>query len=474
VVSPTPYARGRPASGGEALGQEALGDEEDHPRSSVTNRQLPERFRQHPSAPEEPTMTATETAPTTTPANSDSGAARRVARRLRPLYAAMALGGVALWVPVEKLFMAELGFDPASVGVMAGVYALVVPLLEVPSGVLADRWSRKGVLVAAYAAILASVLVCGLATDVTTYVLGAGLLGVYIALQSGTLDSMLYDVLVEELGASETFESTLGRFRAVESVALAGSALAGGALAMLTSPRVTYFATLPMLGAAVVLISRFREPKLHQTEEREPLRTQITTTFRTVVDRGQIRPIVVVMVLTSLLLQATLEFGPLWMVALAAPAFLYGAQWAGLTGALGLGGLLAARLHLDCRYTLGVVGGVLVAAALTISTSHNIAVILPAQVAMVLALIVVSVHATGLLHNAIPSTIRAGVSSGVSTLTWLVFLPFAVVFGFAADRVGVNTAGWLVVGIATTTAVGLTHLVQPATRCARATVAVAA
>jgi MFS family permease len=413
-------------------------------------------------------MTATETAPTTAPvtATSDRDATRRVARRLRPLYLALAFGGLALWVPVEKLFMAELGFDPAAVGLMAGVYALVVPLLELPSGILADRWSRRGVLVAAYAAMLASVLVCGLATDVTTYVVGAGLLGVYLALQSGTLDSMLYDVLVEELGTSDSFESTLGRFRAVESVALAGSALAGGVLAMLASPRVSYFATLPMLAMAIVMILRFREPKLHRPEEREPLRAQIATTYRTVVDRGQIRPIVIVMILTSLLLQATLEFGPLWMVALGAPAFLYGAQWAGLTGALGLGGLLAARLHLECRYTLGVVGGVLVAAALTISTSHTIAVILPAQVAMMLALVVVSVHVTGLLHNAIPSTIRAGVSSGVSTLTWLVFLPFSVVFGLVANQVGVHRSGLLIVLAAAAAAVGPLRLVPPKLRCA--------
>ena len=71
-----------------------------------------------------------------------------------------------------------------------------------------------------------------------------------------------------------------------------------------------------------------------------------------------------------------------------------------------------------------------------------------------LVVMVLSVHLTGLLHEAIPSTIRAGVASGVSTLTWLVFLPFSVVFGVVADRVGVHGAGWLVVAIATATAAG--------------------
>lgn len=395
-------------------------------------------------------------------------------RRLRPLYLALVLGGIALWVPVEKLFMAELGFDATAVGLMAGVYALVVPLLEMPSGILADRWSRKGVLVAAYVAIFASVLVCGLANNVTTYVVGAGFLGVYLALQSGTLDSMVYDTLQEELGDVATFEATIGRVRAVESAALAAGAVGGGVLAMVTSPRITYFATLPLLAVAVALLARFREPSLHLTGERGSLRQQVATTYQTVLRRGPLRPIVGLMVLSALLLQAMLEFGPLWMVAMAAPALLYGAQWAGLTGALGIGGLLVARLHLECRVTLGGLGAVMVAASVAMSTSRHLGVIVASQVALVLVLMVVSVHLTGLLHAAIPSEIRAGVSSGVSTLTWLAFLPFSLVFGVVADRVGVHGAGWMVVAIATATAARLVCLVQPSPRCNRAAASAAA
>ena len=55
-------------------------------------------------------------------------------RRLLPLHLAVGLQGVMLWVPVEKLFMSEIGFDPAAVGLMAAAYAAVVPIFEVPSG----------------------------------------------------------------------------------------------------------------------------------------------------------------------------------------------------------------------------------------------------------------------------------------------------------------------------------------------------
>ena len=80
-----------------------------------------------------------------------------LAWRLLPLQLSALCSGVMLWVPIEKLFMTEIGFTPASVGVMAGVYAGVVPVLEIPSGLLADRWSRKGVLMVATLALGAAV-----------------------------------------------------------------------------------------------------------------------------------------------------------------------------------------------------------------------------------------------------------------------------------------------------------------------------
>jgi MFS family permease len=65
-------------------------------------------------------------------------------QRLVPLRWMVLLQGVALWVPVEKLFMTEIGFEAATIGVMAAAYAGLVPVAEVLSGVLADRWSRRG------------------------------------------------------------------------------------------------------------------------------------------------------------------------------------------------------------------------------------------------------------------------------------------------------------------------------------------
>jgi MFS family permease len=157
-----------------------------------------------------------------------ASAAKCVRRRLRPLYVASFFLGINFWAPVEKLFSTHIGFTTASVGLLAATYAVVVPFLEIPSGILADRWSRRGVLMIADLALAASALVGGISTSVPMYLAAALLLGCYFALQSGTADTIIYDVLVEETGSSDGFERELGRLRLLESTALVSSALAGG------------------------------------------------------------------------------------------------------------------------------------------------------------------------------------------------------------------------------------------------------
>lgn len=268
--------------------------------------------------------------------------------------------------------MSEIGFDPAAVGLMAAAYAAVVPLVEVPSGVLADRWSRRGVLVVSSVALLVCALVGGLSNNVASYIAATLALGVYFAMFSGTVDAMVYDTVLEETGDSGDFERRLGRVRFVESVALAA------------------------IGAALT--------------------------------------------------QTVFEFGPLWLVALAVPAVLYGPYWAALMSTIGIGGLLVERLHLERPTRLFTATTLIVLACGTLTVSRNFLVVTAAQIVVALLLVGIGIHVTKLLHDATPSAVRAGVASGVSSLSWLVFLPFSLVFGLVSDAYGVHRAGLLLIG----------------------------
>jgi predicted MFS family arabinose efflux permease len=365
-----------------------------------------------------------------------------LARRLAPLQVAVALAGMLLWVPVEKLFMSEIGFTAASVGVMAAAYAAVVPLLEVPSGLLADRWSRAGVLVLSTLALATSSFIGWLSHSVTTYVVAALVLGIYFALSSGTVDSIVYDTVLEETGGSDLYELWIGRVRIVESGGFVGSALLGGVLADLTSTRFTYLATVPVVLLAVVGFVRFREPRLHRADEQVSIREQVSLTARSMTGRPEVRRVLVLSAMAAMLAQAVFEFGPLWLVALAAPAVLYGPYWAGLVATFGVGGWLAHRIDLDRSSVAIAVAVTSVGATLLLAVSDELAVVVVAQTAVALLLAVIGIHASKLLHDAVPSSVRTGVASAVGTLSWLVFVPGAVFLGWIARAHGVDAAGW--------------------------------
>jgi MFS transporter/putative zinc finger protein len=397
-----------------------------------------------------------------------------LAGRLRPLQIGVGLQGFMLWVPVEKLFQTQIGFNAASIGLMAAAYAAVVPLLEVPSGILADRWSRTGILVISSIAAAASALVGGLSHNVATYIVAAMILGIYFATNSGTVDSVVYDTVIEETGSNELYEKWIGRVRIVEGTAFAVSALVGGLVAGWTSPRLTYFLTIPFVVASTVAFLRFREPQLHRAAEPVAIRRHIAVTFGAMIHLAQVRRMLLLAAVTALLSSAVFEFGPLWFVSLHAPAAAYGPYWALLVATLAVGGWLIAKIHLDRVVVVVVIAGLLIVSSVPLATTHILLLVAAAQTVLALLLAIIGIHAGRLLHDTVPSNIRAGVSSGAGTFSWMLFLPFSLVFGAVARSHGVYPAGWILVGVVAALALLLAftpRAVSPAPEIAPAEVA---
>jgi MFS family permease len=365
-------------------------------------------------------------------------------RRLLPLYVASFFQWMTFWVATEKLFMTEIGFDAAAIGLMAAVYAVFVPLIEIPSGILADRWSRKNVLIIASVASIASALVGGLSYGVPAYFVSALILGIFFALASGTFESVVYDTVLEEEKDSKSFEKSIGKVRLFSSIGGLIAAITGGIIATALSPRATFFATIPAVAISVWALWKFKEPQLHKSKIAESFTSQIAVTYKTILKRGKSLPIVAILVLTSMLVQVLLEFGQLWLVELDTPTALYGLAFGGLTAALGFGGLLAGRIKFHKPLQLGLVIATLLLSSLAMVFVRDALVVSAAQIVIITLVIVISVLFTRLMHDEIPSKIRSGVASGVSAFAWMAFVPFSLLFGWITDSLGVFRGGWMV------------------------------
>jgi hypothetical protein len=193
----------------------------------------------------------------------------------------------------------------------------------------------------------------------------------------------------------------------------------------------------------------------------------VRMTYRTILAGGHIRLVVLLTIAGSLLMQGILEFGPLWLVALLVPPFLYGPHWAGLTGALGVGGVLGSRAWITARWGIWLLGIALVACGVVLVLSRDAFYVVGVQVLLILLVVAISIPVTRSLHDAVPSTIRAGVASGVGTLTWLAFVPFALIVGTVSESAGIDRAGWVFVAVGIIAAV-LMLIVLPRARPAPA------
>jgi hypothetical protein len=141
---------------------------------------------------------------------------------------------VGLTAPVLVLLMAARGLDLAVVGQLLALYSLVVVLLELPTGGLADTIGRRPVLVVSSALAALGSATLGMSATVTGLAVGAVLMGAGRALGSGPLEAWYVDaVRTHDPGADIT--RGISRAQATEGLALGIGSLVGGALPALAA-----------------------------------------------------------------------------------------------------------------------------------------------------------------------------------------------------------------------------------------------
>jgi len=367
-------------------------------------------------------------------------------RRLLPLYIAAFLQGVPFWYAIEKLFMIDIGFNTASIGVMVAIMSIVMLAVETPSGVLADRWSRRGVMVLGCSALLASGIIAAFSFNEPVYIISSIFWGIYAALYSGTYDSVIYDMTIEEHGDSKKFGYYLGRLKAVEGVSFVVGALSGGFIAGAFGMRETYIVSLPFILIAFFFLFRFREPQLHKAEVSEPVFKHIRQTFAAVLKAPILLPVVIATVGFGVLQETVFEFGQLWFIAVAAPLVLYGLFSAAVFSSWITGGLLADKIKSKSA-TIILMTTVLFSIVCLIFV-RNYWLVLVIQFVLAICLVALSVILAKKMHDELPSRLRAGSASVVSTLARIILIPGSLLFTIIANDYSLSLATYIPLAIA--------------------------
>lgn len=171
----------------------------------------------------------------------------------RILFKFMLIGAIYI------LYFQFLGFSFNEIGLFEAVTSLAIVVTDLPSGVLADSFSRKWTVFSANGFWLLMVLLLGFSSGGIVIIILAGLLnGLEFSFKSGAETALLYDTL-KELNREEEYLKISGRINAFSLLStLVGLVL--GAYLFQINPRLPYWIFAIFIGLSLIFVLGVQDP----------------------------------------------------------------------------------------------------------------------------------------------------------------------------------------------------------------------
>jgi MFS family permease len=161
--------------------------------------------------------------------------------------------------PLYALLFLDTGLSTAQISALFAVWSVTGFVTEIPAGALADRWSRRGVVVLAGVLQAAGFVVWTAAPALGPFAIGFALWGISSALVSGASEALVHDGLAD-VGAEDSFAKVYGWMTAAELLVQIPTAFAASALFALGGYPMVGWASAGVCLAAALLALRFPEP----------------------------------------------------------------------------------------------------------------------------------------------------------------------------------------------------------------------
>jgi MFS family permease len=353
------------------------------------------------------------------------------------LYLSNFLTGLVFWYGIEQLFLQSIGINTILMAVNISVLALFNFVFDIPSGLLADKWSRKGTLMISAVALALSSFAYGVSTGIFTVLLATVLYGVYIVTTSGTYQALMYDSLHEQ-NRSDQYSKYFGRSYALFLIGATVGNVASGYIAGMTSFQVNFFVTVISCLVNMAVIASIVEPKFHKPIEDKSIVKQLGSATIIIIKKVPLMILVTITALLGVIGVFTMDYGQIYMSRYVSEVEYIGLLWAVYAFALALGNLFAHyfRNHLYIPVVLSV-----------------LPILGMTQFDSLVSVGFIFIHAFGAaaLANQIdtriqehtPSHLRASITSVIGQLSRIIAIPASFMYGWLIFNNGVLAAVWM-------------------------------
>jgi MFS family permease len=346
---------------------------------------------------------------------------------------------------VNVVFLQRNGVSISQVTILDVIWAIAVFVMEVPTGALSDRWSRKYMLVLSSLFASTGFLIFSVTGDFLPFIIATIFMALRFSFWSGTANALLYDTL-KEVNNESNFEKILGRSKLLGLISVSIAGVLGSFLTV-NSIRLPFTLSIFSSGLAAVIALSFKEPKIHTSTEEVKFIEHLRRSVKFIVTSPLIRFIFLYLVLMDIAASYLDEYDQLYLTAIDFPLAFFGIWIASRRLLGGLGGFFAEKFkerpsgHIKSIALFAMIG------ALVLIVFGSQYVGLAAFLLIFPIWGVAEVLISGEIHAEIASNQRATIESLIVFFGVILDIPARLSFGFISQALGIRM-GYLFVMLA--------------------------
>ncbi len=366
----------------------------------------------------------------------------------RKIYLHTAFTHMVFFLPVIIPYYQSIGLSFRDFLIGEAVFSAAVLLAEVPSGWISDVWRRRTTLMLGALFAMAGFATLMFADDLFTACVAQGIIGVAVALNSGTNTAILYDGLLEE-GHIHKYRKMDGKRHAFGLYAVAFGCVVG-AFAFTIHPKLPLMLDITALLCAMLAIAAVREPaRVTKSVEKHLFHDMVQTMAYALHGHKEVAGII--------LLSAVMLCSTKLMMWAQQPYYAQGGlpvEWFGVVLAASyiFGGLLGQHSHKiehlgTHKIVIAGMTMVLVTACLVLGLGVGIIMAIPLFLTGTIAYAVGQPRINSAINGMVGSERRATVLSTASLMVHVLFIPSSLTVGYVQDVTDIYGALFFIAGM---------------------------
>jgi MFS family permease len=237
-------------------------------------------------------------------------------------YLATALAYFAFFTPIIQLFYLDHNLTITKIAFLGVVWSIVRIILEVPSGILADKWGRKKIFAISSLFAVFQVIMLVYSTNYWHFIAASIFSAISFSFLSGTNTAFFYDTL-KQLKKEHEFEKLWARQSIFQQIPLVISFVSSGFLYNF-SPLLPFQISLLFLLASFLIVLTFKEPEFHKPAEEVNIFAHFTQSVKFILGNNFLKTVLIFVVVFSIGSDLSYYYGQIYLKQIGLPIVLFG------------------------------------------------------------------------------------------------------------------------------------------------------